>query len=261
MLAGADAHYETMPVKRIFLAALAALAVGSPTGHAQMGGPPQTGFNAALTKLFGPVTAFSASCELRVLDSQGLEKMVLPMQFAVLDGRFRADVDMTRGRGRDLSAEQIAAMQQTGMGRVISIARPDKKSLYLLLPAAQAAVTLPMSEEEVAALQQSPKLEQAVLGTETLDGHPCEKRRVTMTDSAGQSSEVLLWAARDLKDFPIQIQTKERGDTFVFRYSNLRLVAPEAELFDVPAAYTTYASMQAFTVAMLKKALEGGAKP
>lgn len=243
------------------LTMIAALAVGGLTGFAQMSGPPNTGFNAALTKLFGPVTAFSARCEVRVLDEKGGEKMVLPMEFALLDGKFRAEVDMAGGRGRELSAEQIAAMKQTGMDKVVSIARPDKKSLYLLLPTAQAAVTLPMSDEEVAALKQEPKLSQTVLGRETLDGHPCEKRRITLTDAAGKSSEALVWAATDLKDFPLQIQTTERGDTYVFRYSNLRLTAPAAAMFDVPAGYTTYAGMQEFTVAMMKKMLEGGAKP
>ena len=57
--------------------------------HAQMpaGGPP--GWNAAMTRLFGDVKAFSAKAEMRALDKFGQPAIQVPMNFALLDSKIR----------------------------------------------------------------------------------------------------------------------------------------------------------------------------
>ena len=247
-------------MKKYFLSALAVMActVGS---FAQMGGPPATGFNAALTKLFGNTTAFSAQCNVRVLDSSQKEKMSMPMEFALLDGKVRAEIDMTQLKGQGVTPEQAAQIKQMGMERVISIIRPDTKTLNLIYPAMRSCVTMPLPKEDADAIEKDPKIEKSVLGKETLDGHPCEKSKVILTDANGKKSEAIVWAAADLKDFPVQIQTTEKGDTVIMRYSKIQTAKPDAKLFDPPSGYVTYDSMQAFTMGLMQKMMGGAGKP
>ena len=78
--------------------ALAAILATGVVGiaHVQMpaGGPP--GWNAAMTKLFGDIKAFSAKAEMRALDKSGQPAIQMPMNFALLDNKVRMDID---GRG------------------------------------------------------------------------------------------------------------------------------------------------------------------
>jgi hypothetical protein len=248
-------------MKKTLLPTLAALSVCTFTSFAQMGGPPNTGFNAALTKLFGTTTAFSARCDVRVLDKSQKEKMSMPMEFALLDGMVRAEIDMTKIKGQGMNAEQAEQIKQMGMERVISIIRPDKKTLNLLYPAMKSCVAMPLPKEDADAIEKETKLEKTVLGKETLDGHPCEKSKVVLTDINGKKSEALVWTATDLKDFPIQIQTTEKAETVILRYSNIQTAKPDAKQFDVPAGYTSYDSMQAFMMGVMQKMMGEAGKP
>ncbi len=247
-------------MKRILIPVLAAFAVCGFSAFAQMGGPPTTGFNAALTKLFGSTTAFSARCDVRVLDGKQKEKMAMPMEFALLDSKVRAEIDMTKIKGQGMTPDQAAQLKQMGMERIISVVRPDKKTLNLIYPAMQAVVSTPLPKEEVEAMEKEPAVQKTVLGQEKLDGHPCEKSKIVLTDATGKKSEALVWAATDLKNFPIQIQTTENGDTVILHYTNIQFAKPDAKLFDLPADYKTYDSMQAFTMGMMQKMMGGMGK-
>jgi hypothetical protein len=248
-------------MNKTLLPALAALAACTITSFAEMGGPPNTGFNAALTKLFGTTTAFSAQCDVRVLDNSQKEKTSMPMQFALLDNKVRVEIDMTKVKGQGMTAEQAEQIKQMGMERIISIIRPDKKTLNLIYPAMQSCVTMPLPKEDADAIEKEPKMEKTSLGKETLDGHACEKSKVILTDANGKKSEAVVWAATDLKDFPIQIQTTEKSDTVILRYSKIQFAKPDEKLFDVPAGYTTYDNMQAFGMGVMQKMMGGAAKP
>src|SRR6266542_5770604 len=87
---------------RIVWPALAAILATGAVGIAQAqmpsGGPP--GWNAAMTKLFGDVKAFSAKAELRALDKAGQPAIQMPMNFALRDNKVRMDIDMTLLKGR-----------------------------------------------------------------------------------------------------------------------------------------------------------------
>jgi len=49
--------------------------------------------------------------------------------------------------------------------------------------------------------------------------------------------EAVVWNATDLKDFPIQIEMKEKDRTVLMHFTNVRFDKPDAKQFDVPAAY------------------------
>src|SRR5262249_15788086 len=88
------------------------------------------------------------------------------------------------------------------------------------------------------------KVDKAELGKETVEKHPCTKSKLTYTDKNGRTSEALVWEAVDLKDFPIQYQTVDEGHTTTTTFSDIKMGKPEASVFELPASYKKYGSMQ-----------------
>jgi hypothetical protein len=103
-------------------------------------------------------------------------------------------------------------------------------------------------------------MDKSSLGKETVDGHPCEKNKITMTDSDGKTTEALVWNASDLKDFPVQVQMKEKSDTVILLYKNVQFTKPAATQFDAPTGYTVYNSMQEFSAGMMQKMMGAAGK-
>jgi hypothetical protein len=240
--------------------ALAAILVTGTTGiaHAQLssGGPP--GWNAAMTKLFGDVKAFSAKAEMRALDKSGQPSIQVPMNFALLDNKVRMDIDMAQSKGRQAPPEQVALLKQMAMDKVACIVALDKKAMQLIFPSLAAYVETPLPEEDVAALAKDLKLQKTPLGKETIDGHPCVKNRVIMTDAKGQLGEAVVWNATDMKEFPVQMQMNDKDTTVVMRYTDVRLSKPDAKQFVAPAGFTKHTDMQQLMIAIAQKQNQKG---
>lgn len=246
-------------MKKLFVATLIAWAAACGSAFAQFEVPGSTaGVNAALTQLFGDVGAFSAKASIQVLGKDQKEKLTTPMDFALLDNNLRVEVDTTQIRGPDVPAGAAASMKQFGLDRVISVMRPDKKATFIIFPGIKSFVNTPMPKEEVAAYQKKPRLNKIALGKETLDGHPCVKHRVIVSDAKGVKSESTVWNATDLKDFPLQIMTREKDDTIVIRYRQIQLTKPEAKTFDAPAGYKEYAEVETLMQGVMAKTTGGG---
>src|SRR6266498_3695788 len=106
-----------------------------------MGTPP--GWNAAMTRLFGDIKAFTAKAELRVLDKAGKESITLPMNFALLDRKVRMDIEMTQMKGPQVPPEQIASLKQMAMDRLSCVILPDTKMMNIIFPSLAAYVEMP----------------------------------------------------------------------------------------------------------------------
>jgi len=247
-------------MNKAFISVLVVLFATTTTGLAQrevLGSP--TGINAALSKLFGDVKAFSAKSDVRVLGQDQKEKVTAQMDFALLDEKIRVEVDMTRMRNKAVPGDSAVNMKQFGMDRVVSIIRPDKKATYIIFPGMQSYVNMPMSKQELESYQKNSKVEKTALGKETLDGHPCVKNKIVITDDQGGKYEATVWNATDLKDFPVQIQTTENNDTVLLRYRQIQLAKPEAKQFEPPADFKAYDDIQLLMQgAMMKMMSEGG---
>ena len=59
------------------------------------------GVDAAMAQLFGDVKAFSAMCNMRMLEKDDSEKMSAMMDFELLDGKMRVEVDLTKMKAKD----------------------------------------------------------------------------------------------------------------------------------------------------------------
>jgi len=196
-----------------------------------------TGVNAAFVKLFGSVGAFTARAETRVLDRSQNQLVRIPMEFASLDGKVRLGIDLSQVQSKDFTASTLASLKQAGMDRVVSIFRPDKKVTYIIYPGVQSYQELAQSKGETEAAEKGLKLEKSPLGKDTLDGHPCVKNKVVVKSSKGPVLEAVTWNATDLKDFPIQIEMKEKDNTVFMHFTDVRFVKADAKQFEVPAAY------------------------
>jgi hypothetical protein len=198
-----------------------------------------TGVNAAFVKLFGNVSAFSARMETRVLDHSGKEWVRMPMDFTALDGKVRIDINLEQATSRDLPASTISGLKQAGMSQVVSIFRPDQKATFILYPATKRFLKMPLAKGESEALEKGLQMEKSAVGKEKIDGHSCVKNKVVIKNSQATVLEATTWNAGDLKDLPIQIETKQKDKTVIMRFTHVELAKPDAKQFDVPANYTS----------------------
>jgi hypothetical protein len=219
------------------LLALILVAHNGTTAELPTAGSP-TGINAAFVKLFGDVSAFSARLDTQVLDKSGNEWLRMPMDFAALDRKIRMDINLEQSTSRDLPASTITSLKQSGMERMVSIFRPDKKATFVLYPGTRKYLTLPLAKGESEAIEKGLLLEKTALGKETIDGHSCVKNQVVVKNKQGPVLQATTWNAADLKDLPIQIQTKEKDTTVTMRFKQVQFTKPDPKQFDVPADYT-----------------------
>lgn len=211
------------------------------------------GLNAALVRLLGEHKAFVAQLEIRVEDGQGKETFNAPMKFKLLEGKMRGDLDVTRLRSKELPAFAASAATSVGMEEVITLVRPDKQETYLLYPAFKACIVAPIDPEDLAALKQPARIEKTRLGSEVIDGHPCVKNRVVVTEADGVKHEATVWHASDLKGFPLQVHTVDGTDTIKLHFRQVRFEQPAAKDFDLPAGTEKFEDVQDLTKAVMKR--------
>ena len=211
------------------------------SGSAAVAQAPSTGtptaINTAFVKLFGAVGSFTAKVDTQVLDPYQKEVVRLLMDFATFEGKVRIEINLAQMQSKDLPPSKIAELKESGMERIISLFRPDKKVTYVVYPGIQSYQTLPLAKADNDAFEKGLKLEKTALGKETLDGHDCVKYKVVVKDTNGPVLQAVTWNAADLKDFPLQIEMKEKINTVRMHFTQLRFTKPDPQQFDVPAAY------------------------
>jgi hypothetical protein len=213
------------------------------------------GMNAALTKLFGDVKGFSARTEARILDAAGKENTSLTMRLALLDGKLRTDLDIAQLKSTQMTPGALQSLKALGMDRIVSIVRPDKNVLYLIYPGLESYAEMTIPKDEALSADTDVKLEKTRIGKETIDGQDCVKHKVIIATKTGERQEALVWNATALKDFPIQMQLREKDATVLMRYKDIDLKRPEPALFAPPTAFAKYGDMQELMSAAVKKTL------
>ncbi len=224
--------------------------------HAQVpgaGGP--AGMTAAMSKLFGDVKNFSAKAEAQVLDGSQKEMVSMPMDFEFLDGKMRVQIDMGKMKNNNMPPGAAEQLKQMGMANVISIVRPDKNLAYVIYPDNKVLMSVPLPQQEG-----DTKVTKTATGKETVSGHACTKNNVVISDGKGQNVEAVTWNASDLKDFPVQIRTKDKENTSIIRFSNVQLAKANAADFEPPSGYTQYSSPAEMMQAMMSKMQGQGQK-
>lgn len=243
---------------RILWTAVVAAVSSGFTAFAQMPGG-AGGVNSAMIKLFGDNAAFTARADIQVLNSNRVEWMRMPSSFTVAEGKIRVDIDMTQMRSSAVTPATISTFKQLGMDQVTSVIRPDKKAIYIIYPRAASLVNMPLSEEDLQIANE--KVTRTAISRETIDGHPCVKNKSVVKSSKGATLvEAVTWNATDLKDFPVQIETKEGLNTSIMHFQQINLTKPEAKLFEPPAGLKQYNNPQDLLTDAMDKA-KGVTKP
>ena len=248
-----------MKVLKLCAALLIAGVLFGARGWCQVPGGEQAVINAALLKLFGKTTAFSGASDLQMRDKAQKETLSMTMNFAMLDGKIRAEIDLTKVKTAQLPAELLPLLKQVGLHRLVTIVRPDKQATVVIYPGLKAYAEVPMSKEEADALSKTYKVEKTRLAAETIDGHACIKSKVTVSDG-NDLQESIVWNATDLKDFPIKIELKQAEGTVVIQYKDIKLSKPDAKQFDTPGGLTRHDDVQAMMQGAMMKLLGGGNK-
>lgn len=231
-----------------------------PNLYGQMpGADGPAGMSAALTKLFGNTTAFTAKGEMHVTDSAKHEVAFWPMDFSLLDKKIRVEIDLTQTRNKDMPAGVAATLKQIGMAQVVSIIRPDKGLVYVIYPDQRVLLSMPLPKEDSEA-SKAPQISKTALGKETIDSHPCTKNRVVVTDSTGQKAEVTTWDASDLKDLPIQIETQDKDIVSLLRFKEIQFQRPSPSYFEPPSGFTQYQNPDDLKLGVMKKMMDNASK-
>jgi prolyl oligopeptidase PreP (S9A serine peptidase family) len=207
---------------------------------ATTGTPHGPDFAGATGKLFTDNPSFSATLEmLTTNNSPGAALAIFSGNIAVSNGKSRFEIDMTKTAGARMNPQHAANLKAMGLGTVILISRPDLKLSDLLYPGFNAYVETPASAAAAATTGTS-KVETTELGRETVDGHPCVKNKVVVTDDKGVQHESTVWNATDLKNFPVKIEQNENGTVTTMTFTDVKLGAVGTEQFNVPAGATKY---------------------
>ncbi len=242
--------------KQLLLLALVTLALNLLPAHAQSG-PHGPRFDASLSKLFGDNSAFSANLDFETKDARRGETMTMPGKIAFHEGKSRFEMDLTQVRGGSIPPEVSAQMKEMGMGSMIIISRPDKKIAYMIYPGMKAYTENETKDLQDAKAADQWKIESTELGKETVAGHPCIKNKVVVTDDKGEKHESTVWNATNLKQFPVKIQTADRGTEVIMVFKDIKLAKPDSAQFEPPKDFKRYDSMQALFQEEMMKRLGG----
>ncbi|MBM3821340.1 MAG: hypothetical protein FJ404_00355 [Verrucomicrobia bacterium] len=139
------------------------------------------------------------------------------------------------------------------MDKMIAITRPDKRLSYSVWPGLKSYLETALTGTVESAVPNASKMEVTLIGKETVDGHPCEKNRVVVTDAQGTRHESTVWNATDLKQFPVRIETMSQGQSMRLDFQEVKLAKPAGELFEIPSGYTRYANMQEMMMTEMTK--------
>jgi Domain of unknown function (DUF4412) len=250
-------------MKKLLLSAAALALCSFISAQAQpgmMSTPRGPDFTGAAGKLFGGNSNFSATLVVQTV--QGSDTSSMDGGITVSDGKSRFDVDLSKVAGSRMNPQQLAMMQSMGMGTMVFISRPDLKLTRLVYPGMNAYVETSTSDDSPAPAADSFKTDITKLGEETVDGHPCVKNKVVVTDDKGKTYESTVWNATDLKNFPVKIEQTQSGATITTTFKDIKLDKVPADKFEAPAGATKYDSMNSMMQQeMMKRAGQNHGQP
>jgi hypothetical protein len=239
-------------ISRLFAGALVAGSLLVLPLKAQQGmGGPGIGSDAAFLKVFENFKGFSADCEIALESkSQGTMSMTCTMDFA--EKKVRTEMDLTKIKSAQMPPEAMEQVKAMGMARMCNIIYPEKKEMYMIYPdlKAYAKMPIPGAPDVKADAAVQPKVTD--IGAETIEGHACIKRKVEVT-LANKTQVFTIWAAKDLKEFPIKVDMNQGDSHIVMIYHNVKLDTPPASRFELPAGFNAYTSMQQMMQAEMMK--------
>lgn len=232
-----------MAMKKSLLILSAVLISGIPA-LAQMGGGGGPGgpgnFDNGMEKLFGANSVFTATMQTKMSGPNG--PMTVKSKMFFDHENSRTEMNMADAQGGNLPPDAITQMQALGMDKVVSISLSDKKSVYMVYPNIRSYVAMDITGG-AGPVTNSYQTQTTKIGEETVDGHDCVKNK-TVVWSGDQTNEFTVWNATDLNSFPIQIAMSQQDMSITIDFQNVSFDKLDASLFQPPAGFTRYGSIQ-----------------
>jgi hypothetical protein len=211
-----------------------------------------------LMSLFGKTKSFTATAHMQLAKKDGKVVHTAEMDYAVRDGMLRTLVDMTRTSAVKGKEEQMGQMAMMGMTVMIMIMRPDEKVNYLVYPGMKSYCVMPTTKDAGNKDKAEPVITRKELGREEVEGHDCRKELVTTEAANGKKTEMTVWLASDLDDFPIKTEVMGKDGLVTTVFKNLKREKPDASLFVPPQDYRKYDSAQEMMMGGMKQMMGGG---
>ena len=226
------------------------LLIGGMAAFAQgLGGNPSQAVSKALSKLFGATASFTADAEVEI---EGPQKATLEMSLTFHQGKTRTEVDLTKMKSAAMPPEAADQMKAMGMDRVVSISDEKSPAAIIIFPGTKSYIS--MADSSFNKETAEPKITETPLGKESIDGKEMLKQKVTITDTAGKSTDLTVWRPT-ATELPVQVEFNESGTKAKMKLKNVVKKTPDASLFSVPKDFEKFDSPQAMMMTrMMEKA-------
>lgn len=158
------------------------------------------------------------------------QSMVFDAPLWITGPKMKMEMDMSQM----MAAQGAKNAEQSPLGKVTMLNRGDKKTGYTLYPNVQKYIVHTEAEAE----GEKPKVEKTKVGSETIDGHPCDKFKVVITTKDGASQEGFIWNARDLGGMTIRSEVENKDYKITTELKKVVLKSSPASVFEIPQGYT-----------------------
>lgn len=135
-----------------------------------------------------------------------------------------------------VSGKKMRREFSTPEGTNITIARPDKKVMWMLMPGQKMYMEMqfrPSKLEKGMEMPKDQKAEMKLLGTETVNGYQTEKFETTVKDK-GAPIKQYMWVSKKLG---VPIKMTSQDGSFSMEYLDIKEGDVPASLFEVPQGY------------------------
>jgi len=132
-------------------------------------------------------------------------------------------------------------MQRMEMGGqaegTVNIVRKDKGVVWVLMPEEEMYMQMPLTSKQSNPLTSGDKGEvsRVTVGEEEVDGHPCVKEQVTVTDDSGDITNMYEWSAQDLDGMAIKAEALDGSWSYAMR--DIEPGPQDDSLFEIPDGY------------------------
>jgi hypothetical protein len=196
------------------------------------------GFRQALLDVLGGGPAFYGRATIQILNDPDKEPTFIPFKIAVLSGKLRLETGLFDGI-TNLPPSTAAQLKKM---RAISILRPDRNRLYMVLPDTRSLVEIAYSKSTGTDPSPPPQINKTSLGKELVNDQLCDKTQWKVTESNGEEFDLTVWMPADSGGVPARI--KFNSPPALVTFQDLRLVPPDSSQFEPPGDYIKYEGIQ-----------------
>jgi len=135
--------------------------------------------------------------------------------------------------------ERREMVMGSGGDKMITITRQDKKVAWTLMPAEKMYMETKNTGSKAKDDPSSYKIEQTVVGPDTVNGVSTTKSKIVMTGAKGEKMGGFMWTTKEnivVKIDAIAIEKKQKH-RFKTELTNLKVGKQDPKLFEVPAGY------------------------